>query len=138
MDTINAKPEAFASLDADAIVYELGQAARRAAGSLATSTTKSRNAALRQIAAQIRSRAGLILEANAGDLAQGRKNGLDTALIDRLMLNPERVEAIAGSLDQIAELPDPVGREIESWERPNGLKIRRVAVPIGVVAVIYE
>ena len=84
------------------------------------------------MARHIRVRADEILAANADDVA------VATAMIDRLMLNDERVEAIAGALEQIAALPDPVGQVIARWQQPNGLDISRVRTPIGVIGMIYE
>jgi glutamate-5-semialdehyde dehydrogenase len=86
----------------------------------------------------VRDRRDAIAEANALDLAHGEEKGLSEAMMDRLALTPERIEAIAGGLAAVAEQPDPVGRTLAEWERPNGLRIRRVSTPIGVVGVIYE
>ncbi len=116
----------------------IGAAAKAAAAELAIATTAVKNAALIAAAAALRSESASILEANARDMAAGRDKGLTSALLDRLELTPERIEAMARGLEDIARLPDPVGRTLAEWERPNGLKIARVAVPLGVVGIIYE
>ncbi|MDJ0945727.1 MAG: glutamate-5-semialdehyde dehydrogenase [Kiloniellales bacterium] len=116
----------------------IGVAAKAAAAELAIATTATKNAALAAAAAALRADSEKILEANARDMAAGRDKGLTPALLDRLELTPERIEAMAKGLEDIARLPDPVGRTLAEWERPNGLKIARVAVPLGVVGIIYE
>ena len=116
----------------------IGAAAKAAAAQLAIATTAAKNAALTAAAAALRSESASILEANARDMAAGRDKGLTPALLDRLELTHERIEAMAKGLEDIARLPDPVGRTLAEWERPNGLKIARVAVPLGVVGIIYE
>ncbi|WP_299393559.1 glutamate-5-semialdehyde dehydrogenase [Pelagibius sp.] len=116
----------------------LGQAARAAAAKLALADPETKNRALRAAAAAIRARAAEIAAANAEDMAGGREKGLTAALLDRLELTPPRIEAMAKGLEDIAELPDPVGRVLAEWERPNGLKIARVSVPLGVIGIIYE
>ncbi len=116
----------------------IGAAAKAAAAELAIATTAAKDAALTAAAAALRSESASILEANARDMAAGRDKGLTPALLDRLELSLERIEAMARGLEDIARLPDPVGRILAEWERPNGLKIARVAVPLGVVGIIYE
>ncbi len=116
----------------------LGAAAVAARAPLAQSSTAQRNTALRAAATALRARQGAILEANNTDLAAARGRGLSAALLDRLALDAGRVEAMARGLEEIAALPDPVGRVLAEWTRPNGLRIQRVAVPLGVVAIIYE
>ena len=116
----------------------MGAAAKAAAAELAIAPTAAKNAALEAAAAALRAESDKILEANARDMAAGRDKGLTPALLDRLELTPERIEAMAKGLEDIARLPDPVGRSLAEWERPNGLKIARVAVPLGVVGIIYE
>ena len=110
----------------------MGAAARQAAEALRSATAEQRSTAIRAMAAHVRRRSADILAANADDVAAA------TAMIDRLMLNEERVEGIAKALDDIAELPDPVGQTIARWIRPNGLDISRVRTPIGVIGMIYE
>ncbi|MBN1240772.1 MAG: aldehyde dehydrogenase family protein, partial [Gammaproteobacteria bacterium] len=126
------------SMDLHAQMMELGRAARAAAGLLARVPTETKNAALRTAAAELRNSRGEILEANALDVAEAEKRGLSSAMLDRLALDGARVEAMAAGVEAIAELPDPVGRVITEWERPNGLKIQRVRVPLGVIGIIYE
>ena len=116
----------------------LGEAARAAAVVLAASTGEQRNAALAAAAAEIRDQAGAIIEANGRDMSAARKRGISGAMLDRLMLDSERVEAMAAGLETLIGLHDPVGRILEEWERPNGLRIQRVAVPLGVIGIIYE
>jgi glutamate-5-semialdehyde dehydrogenase len=119
-------------------MHALGAAAVAAQAPLAQSSTAARNTALRAAATALRARHGAILEANNMDLAAARGRGLSAALLDRLALDAGRIEAMARGLEEIAALPDPVGRVLAEWTRPNGLRIQRVAVPLGVVAIIYE
>ena len=116
----------------------LGAAARIAAQSLAMSDGDSRNRALVAAASSLRANVNRIIDANAIDMAAAKERGLSGALLDRLMLDEARVEGMAEGLEAIAELPDPIGRLIADWERPNGLRIQRVAVPLGVIGIIYE
>jgi glutamate-5-semialdehyde dehydrogenase len=117
---------------------DLGRRARAAARQVALASAESKNAALHAMAACIRTRADAILAANAEDLADARAKGQSGAFIDRLILNPERLDAIADAIESIAVLPDPVGRVLARFERPNGLQIERVATPLGVIGVIFE
>ena len=117
---------------------EIGRRAREAAVALALASAEAKVTALCDAAAAVRARAAEILAANARDLAEAETQGVSSALRDRLALDPKRVEAIAAGLEAIAALPDPVGRVLAQWERPNGLEIQRVAVPLGVVGIIYE
>jgi glutamate-5-semialdehyde dehydrogenase len=126
------------SVNIAATMTSLGKAARRAATELATTTGEQRNTALAAAAAALRTHAELILEANARDMEAARKRGLSGAMLDRLLLDDDRVEAMAAGLETIIGLHDPVGRVLEEWERPNGLRIQRVAVPLGVIGIIYE
>ncbi len=116
----------------------LGEAARAAATDLASTTGEQRNEALAAAAASLRERAGGIIEHNDKDMAAARDRGLSSAMLDRLMLDESRVESMAAGIGTIIELPDPVGRVLAEWERPNGLQIQRVAVPLGVIGIIYE
>jgi glutamate-5-semialdehyde dehydrogenase len=113
-------------------------AAKRASRVLATMSTAAKDAALLRVADALEERAPEILEANARDLDAGRESGLSDALMDRLALDPARISAIAGAVRSIAALPDPVGEVIDGHRLPNGLDLRKVRVPLGVVAVIYE
>jgi glutamate-5-semialdehyde dehydrogenase len=117
---------------------ELGRKARNASRALAMSNDDTRNAALHAAAAELRSRCGDIVAANGVDMKEARERGLSAAMLDRLMLDESRVEAMAAGLDAIAGLPDPLGRVMAEWQRPNGLRIQRVAVPLGVIGIIYE
>ncbi|MBL8669101.1 MAG: glutamate-5-semialdehyde dehydrogenase, partial [Alphaproteobacteria bacterium] len=123
---------------ADALVATLGAAARSAAGALAIAKTAQKDAALRAMAAALRRGVGAILAANAQDMADARAAGLAGALLDRLMLDAPRVEAMARGVDDVAALPDPAGAVLAEWTRPNGLRIQRVRVPIGVIGIVYE
>src|SRR5690349_10609800 len=118
--------------DVDALMADLGRRARAAAHRVALASTEEKNAALRAMASSIRAQEKSILTANAEDLADARAKGQTGAFIDRLVLDPERLEAIAAAVESIAELPDPVGRLLARFERPNGLQIERVATPLGV------
>ena len=116
----------------------LGVAARRAAKALALASDVERNKALLAAAAAVRDNVDKILVANQADLDAGNKHGLSAAMLDRLMLDAERVAAIAAGIEAVAALPDPIGRVTAEWDRPNGLVIQRVAVPLGVIGIIYE
>ncbi len=119
-------------------MLDLGAGARAAATVLAKAPAKAKNQALLAAAAAIRAEQAAILAANATDIAAAEKRDLTAALMDRLLLNEDRVEAMAAGLEAIAELTDPVGDTIAEWERPNGLRIARVRVPLGVIGIIYE
>jgi glutamate-5-semialdehyde dehydrogenase len=121
-----------------ASVEEVCSAARRAARELAQVDTDRKDAALRALARALRKRTEEILQANALDMAAGREDGLSDALLDRLELDEGRIEGIAGAVEQIVALPDPVGEAIEGRRLPNGLDVRKVRVPLGVIAVVYE
>ncbi|MDH3474060.1 MAG: glutamate-5-semialdehyde dehydrogenase, partial [Rhodospirillales bacterium] len=116
----------------------IGRAAKAAAEALALAAPETKVTALEAAAAAIRARRDDILAANARDMEGGRAKGLSAPLLDRLELNEIRVEAMAEGLEQIAEIADPVGRTLAEWERPNGLRIARVSVPLGVIGIIYE
>ena len=119
-------------------VTDICLAARAASRVLATMSTAAKDAALLRVADALEERAPEILEANARDLDAGRENGLSDALMDRLALDPTRLSGIADAVRAIAALPDPVGEVIGGQRLPNGLDLRKVRVPLGVVAVIYE
>ncbi|HEX7800673.1 MAG TPA: glutamate-5-semialdehyde dehydrogenase [Asticcacaulis sp.] len=116
----------------------MAEKARLGAEALRLATPETRTKAILEAARAIRAREADILAANARDKQFARDKGLTDAMIERLILNPARVEAMAGGLEEVAALPDPVGRELARWTRPNGLDIARVATPIGVIAIIYE
>lgn len=124
--------------EAAAIVAELGRRAKAAAMALRNAPTAAKNRALSDGARLIRADKKAILAANARDIEAAKAAGMSSALQDRLLLNDARIEAMARGLDDIVALPDPVGSEIERWQRPNGLEISRVRVPIGIIGVIYE
>ena len=127
-----------ANSDLKSQMLALGKAARAAARAMRESSSSTKNKALAVAAGAMRSRAEDILKANVRDVSAARAAGLAEPLIDRLMLNRDRIEAVASGIEAIAALPDPVGRELARWSRPNGLDIARVATPIGVIGMIYE
>src|SRR3982750_1999904 len=116
----------------------LGDAAKSASAELALAAPERKTAALHAMAKAIRDQAPAILAANAEDMKAAEARNLSSALLDRLKLNDTRVEAMASGLEEIAAQPDPVGKTLAAWERPNGLKISRVSVPLGVIGIIYE
>jgi len=119
-------------------IHQMGRQARAAAYRLAQLTSDEKNEILRAMAAAIRRNTPELLEANSLDLAAGTEKGLSAAMLDRLRLDEARIEAMAAGIDQVALLSDPVGQIMESWERPNGIKISQVRVPIGTIGIIYE
>jgi glutamate-5-semialdehyde dehydrogenase len=121
-----------------ALMQRLGAAAKGAARPLARAGTAVKNTALAAAAAAIRAHSDAILAANALDMAAARAAGLGAAMLDRLQLDAGRVAAMARGIDEIAALPDPVGSVSAEWQRPNGLQIQRVRVPLGVIGIIYE
>jgi glutamate-5-semialdehyde dehydrogenase len=116
----------------------IGYAARVASVSLAGSSNEHRNLALRSAAASLRASRDRILAANREDISAAKMAGMSAAMLDRLALDDDRIEGMAAGLETIAQLPDPVGRILAEWDRPNGLRIQRVAVPLGVIGIIYE
>jgi glutamate-5-semialdehyde dehydrogenase len=125
-------------LDVADIMQRLGEGARAAAKFLARTTADAKNRALLASAAAIRARSEEILSANAIDMQAGADKGLSAAMLDRLLLNDARVEGMAAGIEAIASLDDPVGSIMAEWDRPNGLIIQRVRVPLGVIGIIYE
>jgi glutamate-5-semialdehyde dehydrogenase len=119
-------------------VPDIAAAAKRASRRLATLGSDVKDDALEAIAAALTERAPEILDANAQDLEAGRQNALSEALLDRLALNAQRIADMAAGVRKIASLPDPVGEVIDGHRLPNGLDVRKVRVPLGVVAVVYE
>jgi glutamate-5-semialdehyde dehydrogenase len=119
------------------IVSRLHQA-RAAAQSLALCTTEQKNAALLSLAKALRANARTIIEANVKDVEGAKRAGKAGAFLERLGLNEARIATMANSVEEVAALPDPVGEVIESWDRPNGLRIEKVRVPLGLIAIIYE
>jgi glutamate-5-semialdehyde dehydrogenase len=122
----------------DAAMREIGRDARRAAHVLALAPAARKNRALVAMAKAVRGARSAILAANAEDVAEAKSKSATAAFLDRLTLDAKRVEAIAAGLDMIRKLKDPVGAVMASWRRPNGMRIERVRVPLGVVGVIYE
>jgi len=116
----------------------LGQRAKAAARQLSATSTAQKNQALLAMADRLLGEQARVLAANARDMAEGKAKGLSAALLDRLLLTPARIDAMAEGLRQVAALPDPVGECVSGVRRPNGLEIRKVRVPFGVIAMIYE
>jgi glutamate-5-semialdehyde dehydrogenase len=125
-------------IDAAALVLEMAMRARAAATVLARAPAATKAAALSHAARILREEAATILAANADDVARARAAGLSSAMLDRLLLDGKRIAGIAAALEDVAALPDPVGTVIDRTERPNGLQLSRVRVPLGVVGIIYE
>ena len=124
--------------DIPPLMQAMGHRARSAAEVLARATTQQKNAALRGAARRLRESSGLILAANAADMQDAEAKELSPALLDRLRLDAGRVDAMAQGLEAIAELADPIGKQLAQWSRPNGMRIERVSVPLGVIGIIYE
>ena len=120
------------------LMLGIGKAAKEAARQLATAPAEAKNQALLESARSLRRRKNEILSENARDMAAAEKQGLTKAMLDRLLLTDQRLEATAKGLEEIAALPDPIGTVMAEWDRPNGLHIQRVRVPLGVIGVIYE
>ncbi|MDA7629557.1 glutamate-5-semialdehyde dehydrogenase [Akkermansiaceae bacterium] len=119
-------------------VYAMGKRARSAAHALAILSEEGKNEILRAMAAGIRESSTEILAANALDISAGEERGLTSAMLDRLRLDETRLEAVAAGVEKVATLPDPVGEVLGEWDRPNGIRIQQVRVPIGVIGIIYE
>ena len=126
------------SADLPALMTELAKGARAAARVLALAPSEQKDRALVAIERAIRSHAAKILAANAEDVAEVKAGGATSAFLDRLTLTPSRVEAMADGVAVVRGIPDPVGAVTESWQRPNGMTIERVRVPLGVIGVIFE
>jgi glutamate-5-semialdehyde dehydrogenase len=125
-------------LDIAAEMRAIGEAARAAAAELALASAAAKSKALRAAAAALNDQRAAVLAANARDMAAAEQRGLTPALLDRLKLDEKRIAATAKGLEEIAAFPDPVGAVLAEWTRPNGLKIQRVRVPLGVIGIIYE
>lgn len=130
--------EAAKQDDIHQLMQVIGHKARAAYQQLAEAKNEQKDMALVEAARALRARTAEILTANAKDVAFGREKGLDAAMIDRLKLDEKRIEAMAVGLETIVTLPDPVNKIIDEWERPNGLVLQRVSVPLGVIGIIYE
>ncbi len=120
------------------MLTEIGKRVKNAAAELAVASTEDKNKILKAIANALRENCETIISANAIDLENGKNNGMTEALLDRLMLNADRVEGMAQGVEGVISLPDPVGKVLWEAERPNGLKIQRVSSPLGVIGIIYE
>ena len=119
-------------------VAELGQRSKAASRVLATASTEAKDTGLTVAADLLVERAAEILDANASDVSNAEANGVTATVVDRLRLTTARIDAMAAGLRKVAALPDPIGEVADGWVRPNGLRIQRVRVPLGVVAIIYE
>ena len=128
----------MSEIDVKNLMKILGKQARMAYRLLADASPEQKNAALLEAAREIRAQSKQIIAANDADMLAAKNAGLTSALLDRLKLKPESVEAMAKSLEDIASFPDPVGKILAEWKRPNGLRIQRVSVPLGVIGIIYE
>jgi len=131
--TLDAK-----QVDVGSYMRELGMAARAAARALARADTERKNRALRAMAAEIRMQAAQLREANRADVEHARTQGRDAAFVDRLTLGEKAIEQMAAGLEQVAELPDPIGVITERRRRPSGIEVARMRVPLGVIGIIYE
>jgi len=120
------------------ILFTMGRNARKASYALAMASEERKNVALNSMANNIEKNAKNILEANNQDVQKAKKNNISESFLDRLILNDERIQSMAGGLREIIKLSDPVGEKIAKWKRPNGLHIERVRTPLGVIGVIYE
>ena len=134
---MSAKAEAV-QIDVESYMRTVGEQARAAARLIARADTATKNAALHAIADRIEAQADHLKQANELDLEAGRARGLDSALLDRLELNDARIATMAEGLRQIADLPDPIGNVTERQQRPSGIEVGRMRVPLGVIGIIYE
>lgn len=119
-------------------MQQLGINAKNASSVIANASTEVKNTALKEIAKFLRLHKNEIISANKIDIDSAKRNNLDAAMIDRLALDEARIESMASGVEAIAELPDPVGKELAQWDRPTGLNISRISVPLGVIGIIYE
>ncbi len=131
-------PDTIAADDIEAEMRRIAEAARAAMRELGVADEAAKNAALHAAATGIRDSSATLLEANARDLDEAGGGTMTESFLDRLQLDDGRIEGMAKGLEEIAALPDPVGRVIAAWDRPNGLRISRVRVPLGVIGIIYE
>lgn len=119
-------------------IHEMGRKARAAAHQLSLLSTAEKDTILRAMAAGLRAASVEILSENAKDIAAGQQKALSPAMLDRLRLDEARLEAVAAALEHVATLPDPVGQVLDDWDRPNGIRIEQIRVPIGTIGIIYE
>ena len=135
---VTSMPSRAAEGDVRELMQQMGRDAVSACERLALASSATKDRALTAAAAAVRAQAAAILAANAEDMREAQASALGAAMLDRLQLDDRRVEAVARGLDEIVALPDPVGGVIAAWTRPNGLRISRVRVPLGVIGIIYE
>ncbi|UMY17895.1 glutamate-5-semialdehyde dehydrogenase [Methylobacterium organophilum] len=138
MPVLNLRSDLADPDDLQALMLGIGRRARAAARQMALASAQTKDIALRTIAERIRHNAAAILRENARDVSAAQAAGQTKALIDRLTLSEARLDGIAAAVEKVGALPDPVGRQLAAFERPNGLLIERIAVPLGVVGVIFE
>ncbi len=138
MQAIKQNVNEMTDAEVTALVQSIGQKAKAAYRTLATATGESKNKALLAAAEAMEQRTRDILAANAKDMEAAKAKGLTGAMLDRLLLDEKRIAGMAAGLRAIAEFPDPVGKMLSEWDRPNGLHIKRVSVPLGVIGIIYE
>lgn len=119
-------------------LLEKAQKLAKAAKTLGILSTEEKNAALEKMAGRLVNEKAFILQENAKDIQIGKEKGLSASLLDRLLLTEQRIEQIVAGIHQLVGLEDPIGETIEAWERPNGLKIKTIRVPLGVVGMVYE
>ena len=120
------------------VLEQIGRQAVAASRELAQATTAQKNEALLAITRRIQQQTSAILAANEADVRAGAESGLSSAMLDRARLDPGRIRSIADSVRDVVQLPDPIGAVLSEWTRPNGLKISKKRVPIGVIGIIYE
>ena len=137
-DKLNHETKFADSAALHGAMLEIGVSSKKAVRKLSTVSTKSKNKALLEAAKAIRDKKAIIKAANNEDMSTAKKKRISGAMLDRLLLDDSRIEGMAKSLEEIAALPDPVGDIMAEWERPNGLQINRVRVPLGVIGIIYE
>ncbi len=125
-------------MSAQTLINTLADAARLAGRTLSTATAAQRREALHVIAQAIEARSAEILIANEKDMQAGRASGLNSSLLDRLLLTPERIKGIAGGARQVSELEDPLGRTLRKSTLPNGIELEQISVPFGVIGMVYE
>jgi len=125
-------------MDAKGLISQLADTARVAGRTLSVSTGAERKDALKVIAAAIEARSAEILAANEKDMQAGRASGLNSSLLDRLLLTPERITGIAGGARQVSELEDPLGKTLRKSTLPNGIELEQISVPFGVIGMVYE
>ena len=131
-------PSKIIVMDAQALVNQLADQARIAARTLTVASGVERAAALNTIADEIEARTFEIQEANQSDMERGKRDGLNSQLLDRLLLNEARIKGIANGARQVAALPDPLGQTLRERTLPNGLHLRQISVPFGVIGMVYE